>query len=206
MARQVGHLDRCHRRVGDRDRDLHHHRGFGPPVGVLRVPRHHGDQGVLARPERLHDAGGVDAHRTAAAREEDHGAVHGAAVGVADLGLEGGRRPHLERQLARGDDEFGRLGGGRLLFFLRERREGEKEQRGGRKVDGMEKEGSGHGRAVPRRSGIYARPAARAIFTPTFPQTAAQREFSGRNCVYAQRGAAGRNPRHRHRLKGGKRP
>ena len=148
VARQIRDLDGGDRRVRDGDRNLDHDRRLRAPVGVLRIPRHHGDQGVLAGPKGLHDPGGVHPDRAAAPREEHHRAVHGVAVGVAHLSLEGGVRSHLQRQFARGDDEFGGLGTGGLLgLLLRERGKGEEEQGDGRNGDEVEAEGSGHGAA-----------------------------------------------------------
>ena len=158
MAGQVRDLYRRHRRVRDRHRNLHHDGRLGAAVGVLRVPRHHGDQRVLAGPKGLHHPGGVHPHRATAPGEEHHGAVHGVAVGVADLGLEGGVRAHLQRQFARGDDEFGGLGAAGLLgLLLRERREGEKEQRDGRNGNRVEVESSGHGSRGPGLRSLRAR-------------------------------------------------
>ena len=118
IRRQVRHRHGGHRRVRNRHRDLHPHRRFGAAVEVLRILRHHGDQRVFARPVGLDDPRRVHAHRTAAAGEEDDGAIHRVAVRVPHLGLERERVSHFEFHFGGSDDEFRRLRAGLGLFLL----------------------------------------------------------------------------------------
>ena len=161
VPRQVRDLDGRYRGVRDRHRDLHHDRGLGPPVEVLRVLRHHRDQDVLTGAVGLHDPRRVDPDRAPAAGIEHHLAVHRVALAVPDLGLERQRVADLEFELGWRDDDFGGLRAGVRLLFLgqrepRSQREGEAErdQQPRLRVRVLH-------RPFPPTSGLTARPSSR---------------------------------------------